>query len=132
MTKSKPTTTKRPTTWSAENKLAAAAKSAPSRKPLASAKATATGRSVPRKKQASVAPPTAAVVTTPLRQTKKATIAALLQRPQGAAMAELTGATGWLEHSVRAALTGLRKEGQEIIRTKQPDRATNYAIGAGG
>ena len=47
-------------------------------------------------------------------------------------MAELIVATGWLEHSVRAALTGLRKSGHEIIRTNQPDGATNYATGTGG
>jgi hypothetical protein len=42
---------------------------------------------------------------------KKAAIISLLQRPDGAALGDLTAATGWQVHSVRAALTGLRKEG---------------------
>src|SRR4051794_19097504 len=43
------------------------------------------------------------------RQTKKATVAALLGRAEGASIEELMSATGWQPHSVRAALTGLRK-----------------------
>ena len=66
----------------------------------------------------------------PARVTKKAAISALLQRPQGVTMTELTAATGWLEHSVRAALTGLRKEGHEVTHTKRPDRGSTYAIAA--
>src|SRR5580700_8718643 len=57
-----------------------------------------------------------------VRPSKKASILALLQRPQGAAIGDLTEATGWQVHSVRAALTGLRKEGTELaaagIRSK--------------
>ena len=59
---------------------------------------------------------------------KKSAITALLQRPQGAALAELTAATGWLEHSVRAALTGLRRDGQEIVRSKDAAGASRYRI----
>ena len=40
------------------------------------------------------------------RQTKADTILGLLQRPTGASIGELTKATGWQPHSVRAALTG--------------------------
>jgi hypothetical protein len=42
----------------------------------------------------------------------------MLQRPDGAALGDLTAATGWQVHSVRAALTGLRKEGKELAREK--------------
>jgi hypothetical protein len=55
---------------------------------------------------------------TPARQTKKGSILSLLQRPDGVAISELTAATGWQVHSVRAALTGLRKEGKELLRDK--------------
>jgi hypothetical protein len=36
-------------------------------------------------------------------------VIALLQQEQGATLAELIATTGWLPHTTRAALTGLRK-----------------------
>lgn len=62
------------------------------------------------------------------RPSKKASITRLLQRPEGATLAELMAATGWLEHSVRASLTGLRRDGQDIIRSKDAGGATSYRI----
>ena len=38
-------------------------------------------------------------------------VADLLRRKGGATLAELVAATGWLPHTTRAALTGLRKKG---------------------
>ena len=67
----------------------------------------------------------------PVRQSKKASILALLQRPQGAAIGDLTEATGWQTHSVRAALTGLRKEGRELARIKNAGGVTHYRLAAG-
>jgi hypothetical protein len=64
----------------------------------------------------------------PGRQTKKGAILSLLQRPDGAAISELTAATGWQVHSVRAALTGLRKEGKELLRDKDQAGITLYRI----
>jgi DNA-binding MarR family transcriptional regulator len=49
-------------------------------------------------------------------KTKKAQILALLTRKRGASLTDLTAATGWQAHSVRAALTGLRKRGTIIDR----------------
>src|SRR6266851_2637183 len=46
-----------------------------------------------------------AAVTAPIRQSKKAAIVGLLERPNGAAISDLTAVTGWQVHSVRAALT---------------------------
>jgi Protein of unknown function (DUF3489) len=46
-----------------------------------------------------------------------------LQRADGATLIDLTQATGWLPHTTRAALTGLRKRGYAVIRER---------IGAGG
>lgn len=43
---------------------------------------------------------------------------ALLRGDDGASLADLTAATGWLPHSMRAALTGLRKKGHAIVRDK--------------
>ena len=47
---------------------------------------------------------------------KAAKIIDLLQRDQGATLDELIAATGWLPHTTRAALTGLRKRGYEKTR----------------
>jgi hypothetical protein len=63
---------------------------------------------------------------TPARSSKKAAIVALLDRPNGAAISDLTKATGWQVHSVRAALTGLRKEGKELVRDKDAAGVTHY------
>jgi len=40
-------------------------------------------------------------------------------------MAELTEATGWLPHTVRAALAGLRKKGNIIDRGTRDGRICN-------
>lgn len=64
----------------------------------------------------------------PAKPTKTATILKLLRRPKGASIAELQKATGWKPHSVRAALTGLRKKGDKIERTKNAKDTTVYSI----
>ena len=64
------------------------------------------------------------------RRTKADTILDLVQRPTGASISELTKATGWQPHSVRAALTGLRKKGREVVRTKDDQGVTRYFIEA--
>lgn len=69
--------------------------------------------------------PTTASATRP--HSKTATVVALLGRETGATTAELVEATGWLPHTMRAALTGLRRKGHEISRGKR-DGATCYRI----
>ena len=64
----------------------------------------------------------------PAKPTKTATILKLLHRPKGASIAGLQKATGWKPHSVRAALTGLRKKGDKIERTKNAKDTTVYSI----
>ena len=64
----------------------------------------------------------------PHRTSKKATIEALVRRKGGAAIADLMAATGWQEHSIRAALTGLRKTGHTISRERDDGSATYYRI----
>lgn len=68
-----------------------------------------------------VAPPAAA------RTTKQADVLALLGRDDGATLADLIAATRWLPHTTRAALTGLRKKGHQIERSKR-DGATCYRL----
>ena len=41
-----------------------------------------------------------------------------LRRADGATIIDLTQATGWLPHTARAALTGLRKRGYAVIRER--------------
>ncbi len=58
--------------------------------------------------------------------TKQARLVALLSRPKGANLSELEKATGWQPHTVRAALTGLRKKGYEITREKSEKGLSRY------
>jgi hypothetical protein len=60
---------------------------------------------------------------------KSALVLDLLRRPVGATLAELIEVTGWLPHTTRAALTGLRKKGHEIARGKR-DGITFYTVAA--
>ena len=62
---------------------------------------------------------------------KIAAVVALLQRKEGATLDEMVKATGWQSHTARAALTGLRKKGHSIAKTKR-DQTTCYAIAAEG
>ena len=68
-----------------------------------------------------------AIAAKPDRTSKSAVVIALLQRGEGATMPELIEATGWLPHTTRAALTGLRKKGYAINKSKR-DGATCYRI----
>ena len=54
----------------------------------------------------------------------------MLRRPEGASIDQLVAATGWLPHTTRAMLTGLRKKGHEITKDKR-DAVTCYSIKAG-
>ena len=49
---------------------------------------------------------------------KQALILSMLQRKVGASLADLVSATGWLPHTTRAALTGLRKRGYVLERSR--------------
>ncbi len=62
------------------------------------------------------------------KPTKIETIFKLLRRPNGASIAQLQKATSWKPHSVRAALTGLRKKGHEVTRGKDAKGVTVYAV----
>ncbi len=68
-----------------------------------------------------------AATTAGARQTKQAAILNLLRRAEGASIGDLTSATGWQAHSVRAALTGLRKRGHDIERSVESG-ASHYRI----
>ena len=60
---------------------------------------------------------------------KIAQVIELLQRSDGATLAELVAATGWLPHTTRAALTGLRKRGYAVgIDRADKARGSVYRI----
>ncbi len=63
-----------------------------------------------------------------VKPTKLETISKQLRRPAGANIAQLQKVTGWQSHSVRAALTGLRKKGHAIERSKSAKGDTVYRI----
>jgi predicted ArsR family transcriptional regulator len=52
----------------------------------------------------------------------------MLKTPHGVSIEELSNNFGWLQHTTRAALTGLRKKGHDVIRGKQGS-VTVYRIG---
>jgi DNA-binding IclR family transcriptional regulator len=61
--------------------------------------------------------------------TKISTVIDLLKQSGGATLDEIVKATGWQPHSARAALTGLRKKGHTIEKSKPGDQ-TCYHITA--
>ncbi len=62
-------------------------------------------------------------------QTKKDKFIAMLGREGGVSIAELAEALTWLPHTTRAMLTGLRKKGYDIEKTKV-EGVTRYSIKA--
>ena len=65
----------------------------------------------------------------PREGTKMARVIGLLQREVGATLAELIAATGWLPHTTRAALTGLRKRGYPVnLDRADKERGSTYFI----
>lgn len=67
----------------------------------------------------------------PRGPSKISSVIALLERPAGATLAELVEATGWLPHTTRAALTGLKKKGHVLAKDKR-NHVTCYRIAAAG
>ena len=55
------------------------------------------------------------------RQTKAALLRTRLAKPGGVSLTEMMQLTGWQAHSLRAALTGLRKTGAILIRPEGGD-----------
>jgi hypothetical protein len=64
-------------------------------------------------------------------ETKQALLIAMLQRPDGATMAEIIAATGWQAHSARGAMSGAlgKKLGLAVVSAKEDARGRVYRIG---
>ena len=60
--------------------------------------------------------------------TKRAKLIAMLERPEGASVAEIGQRLGWLPHTVRAAITGLRQRGRAATRSKDADDRSVYRL----
>lgn len=67
--------------------------------------------------------------TTPQRQTKASMVEAMLARKEGVTLNAMCEAAGWLAHTCRAFLTGLRKKGKEVGRDKDAAGTTIYRLG---
>lgn len=62
-------------------------------------------------------------------KSKKDQLVALLSKPNGARISVIAERLGWQTHTVRAALSGLRKQGVEVAASKSPKTGeTVYAI----
>ena len=66
----------------------------------------------------------------PREFSKQALLVELLSRPEGASLDDLIGATGWLPHTTRAALTGLRQRGFAIERDTGEGGRSMYRVAA--
>ena len=72
------------------------------------------------------APATAA----PKPGTKQARLVSLLSIEDGTSVAALAEALAWQHHTVRAALTGLRQKGHDLVKRRDTDGTTVYRIAA--
>jgi hypothetical protein len=52
----------------------------------------------------------------------------MLRKDNGASLDALIEATGWLPHTTRAALTGLRKRGYSVERIRKESKSSLYRI----
>jgi len=68
----------------------------------------------------------------PRSGTKQATLITLLERPEGATIAEMAEATGWQQHTVRGAIAGALKKrlGLTVTSEKPKGEARIYRIEA--
>ena len=65
--------------------------------------------------------------TLPKAPTKQNQVLDLLRRKEGALLTDIVAATGWLPHTARAALTGLKKKGH-VIESRRADKQTTYFL----
>ena len=82
----------------------------------------------PRSKGAVTPPVSVSSPDLPRASTKRAMMIGMLERAQGASVAEIGQRLGWLPHTVRAAITGLRHAGREVTRSKNESGQTLYRL----
>ena len=59
---------------------------------------------------------------------KQALVVDMLRKDDGASLDALIKATGWLPHTTRAVLTGLRKRGYSVERVRDETKGSLYRI----
>ena len=74
------------------------------------------------------APTAPAALSTAKSMSKQQQLAALVVRDEGATLEQMIAVTGWLPHTTRAALTGLRKKGYVISSDKVDGVRTYRAV----
>ena len=102
-------------------------KSKPASNTAAKLIATATKHARRRVARRSASTPSAAPVPV-IKTTKRDQLAALLLRDEGATLDQMIAATGWLPHTTRAALTGLKRRGYAIDSDKIDGVRTYRAV----
>lgn len=98
----------------------------PAPKPVS--KAARTRTKSPGKSRRPIAPPAIAAPVPAAKVTKRDQLATLLVRDEGATLDQMIAATGWLPHTTRAALTGLKKRGYAIDSDKIDGVRTYRAV----
>jgi len=98
--------------------------------PTAGASARKTRKSRPSvpKPAAATYPEVPAVAVLPKAPSKQQQLAALVIRDEGATLEQMIAVTGWLPHTTRAALTGLKKKGYVISSDKVDGVRTYRAV----
>ncbi len=66
---------------------------------------------------------------TPKKSTKIELVLGMLRRAEGATLDQMVEATGWLPHTTRAALTGLKKKGH-VVASEKLDGVRTYRVAA--
>jgi len=84
--------------------------------------------SKPTPERADLATASASGGAQPPANTKRAKLIAMLERAEGASVAEIGRRLGWLPHTVRAAITGLRNAGREVTRSKDANDPSVYRL----
>ena len=85
-------------------------------------------RKMAREPKAETADQQASAAAPAKRQNKADLVLELLQRNEGATIDQLIAATGWLPHTTRAALTGLKKKGHMVSSEKLEGQGRVYRV----
>lgn len=84
----------------------------------------------PAQEAAGAPAPEGAPTPAPRAESKIGQVIRLLERSEGATLDEMVTATGWLPHTTRAALTGLKKKGHLITKGKRGDVTCYFIVSA--
>src|SRR6185503_1528824 len=93
-----------------------------------SKKASATVRKSSKRNAPAGKTQTVARAWKPNAPSKQQQLAALIVRDEGATLDQMIAVTGWLPHTARAALTGLKKKGYAISSDKVDGVRTYRAV----